>query len=154
MDIRRRAQEFKVTALRAVRMLFPREHNPFYSGFGYRQSDLLAYRKVGVPVAKIFIVNGETSEFCNMNRTYRKSCDSLTEMVGAMFPPTGSAVEGTTPAAADAGAGAAAAPSSPIQSRAPDGKLRRGDEDERFNTVNYWKLPVQLVGTTEIQAEY
>jgi phosphatidate phosphatase PAH1 len=153
MDIRRRAQEFKVAALRAVRMLFPREHNPFYSGFGYRQSDLLAYRKVGVPMAKVFIIDGTTGEFCNMNRTYRKSCDSLTEMVGAMFPPTGNAVEAVSSAADDAGG--AAALQSPTAAAEQEGtKLRRGDEDERFNQVNFWKLPTPLVDTTELLDEY
>ena len=133
MDIRRRAQEFKVAALRAVRLLFPSEHNPFYSGFGHRQADLLAYRKVGVPAGKIFIMDGKTDEFTNLNQTYRKSCDSLAEMVDAMFPPTA--------------AGAVSPSTSGSAAAAADG---RRPDDERFNTLNYWRLPTPLIDPADL----
>lgn len=40
-----------------IKALFPPDYNPFYAGFGNRDTDELAYRKVGIPKGKIFIIN-------------------------------------------------------------------------------------------------
>lgn len=40
-----------------IRALFPPEHNPFYAGFGNRDTDEISYLKVGIPRGKIFIIN-------------------------------------------------------------------------------------------------
>lgn len=40
-----------------IKALFPSDYNPFYAGFGNRDTDELAYRKVGIPKGKIFIIN-------------------------------------------------------------------------------------------------
>lgn len=55
--ILRKPQEFKIAALREVRSLF--SENPFYAGFGNRETDAVAYEngEVGVPATHIFIVN-------------------------------------------------------------------------------------------------
>lgn len=40
-----------------IRALFPSDYNPFYAGFGNRDTDELSYRKIGIPKGKIFIIN-------------------------------------------------------------------------------------------------
>ncbi|KAL0344579.1 UNVERIFIED_CONTAM: Phosphatidate phosphatase PAH1 [Sesamum radiatum] len=35
----------------------PPDYNPFYAGFGNRDTDELSYRKIGIPKGKIFIIN-------------------------------------------------------------------------------------------------
>ena len=55
--IHRRPQEFKIIALRDIKGLFDDEYNPFYAGFGNRITDVVAYRAVGVPTSRIYIIN-------------------------------------------------------------------------------------------------
>lgn len=43
--------------LQDIRRLFPPDYNPFYAGFGNRDTDELSYRKIGIPKGKIFIIN-------------------------------------------------------------------------------------------------
>lgn len=43
--------------LQDIRALFPSDYNPFYAGFGNRDTDELSYRKIGIPKGKIFIIN-------------------------------------------------------------------------------------------------
>ena len=40
-----------------IRVLFPSDCNPFYAGFGNRNTDEISYLKVGIPKGKIFIIN-------------------------------------------------------------------------------------------------
>lgn len=40
-----------------IKALFPSDYNPFYAGFGNRDTDELSYRKIGIPKGKIFIIN-------------------------------------------------------------------------------------------------
>ncbi|XP_049932328.1 phosphatidate phosphatase PAH1-like [Nymphaea colorata] len=70
-----------------IRALFPSDYNPFYAGFGNRDTDELSYRKIGIPKGKIFIINpkGEVAiDNCVDSRSY---C-SLHTLVNDMFPPT------------------------------------------------------------------
>lgn len=43
--------------LQDIKKLFPQDYNPFYAGFGNRDTDELSYRKIGIPKGKIFIIN-------------------------------------------------------------------------------------------------
>ena len=60
----RRPHEFKIATLQDIRSLFPSNWNPFYAGFGNRNTDEISYKAVGVPVSRIFIINpkGELRE--------------------------------------------------------------------------------------------
>lgn len=95
-----------------IRKLFPSEYNPFYAGFGNRDTDELSYRKMGIPKGKIFIINPKvfffisyfslfSNFFVNWNagiywqgevatshRVDVKSYTSLHTLVNDMFPPT------------------------------------------------------------------
>ena len=55
--ILRRPHEFKIATLQEIQALFPPEWNPFYAGFGNRDTDEISYRAVSVPPARIFIIN-------------------------------------------------------------------------------------------------
>ncbi|KAK6938697.1 Lipin, N-terminal [Dillenia turbinata] len=55
--IRRAPHEFKIGCLEDIKALFPSDCNPFYAGFGNRDTDEISYLKVGIPIGKIFIIN-------------------------------------------------------------------------------------------------
>ncbi|KAA0034801.1 phosphatidate phosphatase PAH2-like isoform X3 [Cucumis melo var. makuwa] len=55
--IRRAPHEFKIACLERIRELFPPDCNPFYAGFGNKDTDEFSYLKVGIPKGKIFIIN-------------------------------------------------------------------------------------------------
>ncbi|KAL1330187.1 hypothetical protein HN51_047335 [Arachis hypogaea] len=84
--IRRAPHEFKIACLEDIRRLFPPDYNPFYAGFGNRDTDELSYLKIGIPKGKIFIINpkGEVA----ISRISTKSYTSLHTLVNDMFPPT------------------------------------------------------------------
>ncbi|XP_041026742.1 phosphatidate phosphatase PAH1 [Juglans microcarpa x Juglans regia] len=85
--IRRAPHEFKIACLEDIRKLFPSECNPFYAGFGNRDTDELSYRKIGIPKGKIFIINPK-GEVAISHRIDVKSYTSLHTLVNDMFPPT------------------------------------------------------------------
>ena len=37
--------------------LFPKDSEPFYAGFGNRETDAISYRSVAINIGKIFIIN-------------------------------------------------------------------------------------------------
>ncbi|GFP91723.1 phosphatidate phosphatase pah2 [Phtheirospermum japonicum] len=55
--VRRAPHEFKIACLEDIKALFPADTNPFYAGFGNRDTDEFSYLKVGIPRGKIFIIN-------------------------------------------------------------------------------------------------
>jgi phosphatidate phosphatase LPIN len=83
--IHRQPQMFKIAALKNIRNLFPDEFNPFYTGFGNRDTDAVSYRAVGISLNRIFIVNHD-GEIHHYNSTYKKSYPLLNELVDDMFP--------------------------------------------------------------------
>ncbi|XP_072955342.1 phosphatidate phosphatase PAH1 isoform X1 [Typha angustifolia] len=85
--IRRAPHEFKIACLEDIRALFPSDYNPFYAGFGNRDTDELSYRKIGIPKGKIFIINPKGEVAINHNVDV-KSYTSLHTLVNDMFPPT------------------------------------------------------------------
>ncbi|KAM0065553.1 putative phosphatidate phosphatase [Helianthus debilis subsp. tardiflorus] len=87
--IRRAPHEFKIACLEDIRALFPADYNPFYAGFGNRDTDELSYRKIGIPKGKIFIINpkGEVAISHRIDMK-GKSYTSLHTLVNDMFPPT------------------------------------------------------------------
>lgn len=85
--IRRAPHEFKIACLEDVKLLFPLDHNPFYAGFGNRDTDELSYLKVGIPRGKIFTINPKGQVVVN-RRVDSKSYTSLHVLVHDMFPPT------------------------------------------------------------------
>ncbi|KAL2346399.1 hypothetical protein Fmac_000399 [Flemingia macrophylla] len=87
--IRRVPHEFKIACLEDIKALFPSDCNPFYAGFGNRDTDEISYLKVGIPKGKIFIINPRGEVIVN-RRVDAKSYTSLHALVNGMFPPTSS----------------------------------------------------------------
>ncbi|XP_010442111.1 PREDICTED: phosphatidate phosphatase PAH2 isoform X2 [Camelina sativa] len=85
--IRRAPHEFKIACLEEIRGLFPSEHNPFYAGFGNRDTDEISYLKVGIPRGKIFIINPKGEVAVN-RRIDTRSYTNLHALVNGMFPAT------------------------------------------------------------------
>ncbi|KAI7729755.1 hypothetical protein M8C21_003061, partial [Ambrosia artemisiifolia] len=92
--IRRAPHEFKIACLEDIKALFPSDYNPFYAGFGNRDTDELSYRKMGIPKGKIFIINpkGEVAVSHRIDMK-GKSYTSLHTLVNDMFPPTSMVVQ-------------------------------------------------------------
>ncbi|KAL1821913.1 hypothetical protein ACET3Z_016782 [Daucus carota] len=84
--IRRAPHEFKIACLEDIKACFPSDRNPFYAGFGNRDTDEFSYLKVGIPKGKIFIINPKGEVV--VNRCDKKSYTSLHAIVNGMFPPT------------------------------------------------------------------
>ncbi|KAK1299040.1 hypothetical protein QJS10_CPB14g01427 [Acorus calamus] len=80
-------RSFLLNLKQDIRALFPSDHNPFYAGFGNRDTDELSYRKIGIPKGKIFIINPKGEVAINQ-RVDVKSYTSLHTLVNDMFPPT------------------------------------------------------------------
>ncbi|KAK4419132.1 Phosphatidate phosphatase PAH1 [Sesamum alatum] len=85
--IRRAPHEFKIACLEDIKALFPADYNPFYAGFGNRDTDELSYRKIGIPKGKIFIINPKGEVAIN-HRVEVKAYTSFHTLVNDMFPPT------------------------------------------------------------------
>ena len=83
--IRRAPQEFKIACLSDIRELFPAERNPFYAGFGNRDTDAMSYEAVGVPKGKVFIINPK-GEVAVRHMGDVKSYTSLRDLVHDIFP--------------------------------------------------------------------
>ncbi|XP_031404307.1 phosphatidate phosphatase PAH2-like isoform X2 [Punica granatum] len=85
--IRRAPHEFKIACLEEIKALFPPDYNPFYAGFGNRNTDEISYLKVGIPKGKIFTINPKGEVVVNKHIN-TKSYSSLHALVHGMFPPT------------------------------------------------------------------
>ncbi|KAI4316713.1 hypothetical protein L6164_024667 [Bauhinia variegata] len=84
--IRRAPHEFKIGCLEDIKALFPSDCNPFYAGFGNRETDEISYLKVGIPKGKIFTVNPKGEIVVNRCLN-TKSYTSLHALVNGIFPP-------------------------------------------------------------------
>jgi phosphatidate phosphatase LPIN len=54
---------FKIKCLKEIKDLFPENYEPFYAGFGNRDTDYISYKTLSINENKIFIINpkGEIS---------------------------------------------------------------------------------------------
>ncbi|CAN4122702.1 unnamed protein product [Withania somnifera] len=87
--VKRAPQEFKIACLQEIKALFPSDRNPFYAGFGNRDTDELCYLKVEIPQGKIFTINSKVQIVLNRHID-TKSYACLHGRVNDMFPPTSS----------------------------------------------------------------
>jgi phosphatidate phosphatase LPIN len=76
---------FKIAYLKTILKLFPEGSEPFYAGFGNRDTDALSYRSVNIGLGKIYIINtsGEIKQF---NRMFSQSYQKINENVDMSFP--------------------------------------------------------------------
>merc|ERR1712176_493350 len=83
----KRPQEFKIPALANIASLFAAHHNPFYAGFGNRETDCLSYGEVGVPKNRIFIIQ-PNGKIHTHNKAFVTAYDALSVDVETMFKDT------------------------------------------------------------------
>ncbi|CAI5477496.1 unnamed protein product [Closterium sp. Yama58-4] len=83
--IRRAPHEFKIACLSDIRALFPAEVNPFYAGFGNRDTDAVSYEAMGIARGKIFTINPKGEVTVNKVLS-AKSYVSLHDLVHDIFP--------------------------------------------------------------------
>ncbi|CAI5485651.1 unnamed protein product, partial [Closterium sp. Naga37s-1] len=83
--IRRAPHEFKIACLSDIRALFPADMNPFYAGFGNRDTDAVSYEAMGIARGKIFTINPKGEVTVNKVLS-AKSYVSLHDLVHDIFP--------------------------------------------------------------------
>jgi len=83
--IQRRPQEFKIPALQTVKNLFPERCQPYAAAFGNRETDLIAYSSVEIPIDRIFIID-QSGEMRTANRDCAVTYRELNKIVDVMFP--------------------------------------------------------------------
>lgn len=71
---------------RDIRSLFRGQPNPFCAGFGNRDTDHKAYTHIGIPEAKVFIINHE-GVVHHVNSAYAKTYESMSTIAESIFPP-------------------------------------------------------------------
>ncbi|VDM42122.1 unnamed protein product [Toxocara canis] len=85
--IDRKPEEFKIAALSDLKECFPVKQ-PFYAGFGNRETDVIAYRAVDIPLDRILIINKEGRVRRADSIGFETSYMSLAlDIVDYMFPP-------------------------------------------------------------------
>ena len=138
--IQRRPHEFKIAALSEVARLFARPGSggsascPFVAGFGNRDTDVMAYGEVGVPKAKIFIINPAGEIRPASTAALVSSYPSINTIVNEMFPP----ISEESLDAAAAGA--------------RYGKPGVSSADAAFGDASYWRRVVRLDPAEEAEA--
>ncbi|XP_064484898.1 phosphatidate phosphatase LPIN3-like isoform X3 [Ornithodoros turicata] len=86
--IEKKPEEFKISCLRDIQTLFNSiPENPFYSGFGNKINDTLAYRAVGIPVSRIFTINHRGELKLELMQNFLSSYNCLSDVADHVFPP-------------------------------------------------------------------
>jgi hypothetical protein len=131
--IKRRPHEFKIAALSGIKKLFPPDARPFYAGFGNRDTDVISYTAVGIPIHKCFIINPEgLIQLVKANRGYRTSYVRMNSLVHEMFP---SMTE-----------------SSVYAGMVGDKFGKPLSLDDRYNDLNHWRMPFKEIPESELAA--
>ncbi|XP_051266919.1 phosphatidate phosphatase LPIN2 isoform X2 [Dicentrarchus labrax] len=84
--IEKKPEKFKIECLTDIKNLFFPNTNPFYAAFGNRESDVFAYKQVGVPVCRIFTVNPKGELILEQAKGNKTSYSRLSELVEHVFP--------------------------------------------------------------------
>ncbi|VDM60189.1 unnamed protein product [Angiostrongylus costaricensis] len=85
--IERRPEEFKIAALSDLKKLFPVKQ-PFFAGFGNRETDVTTYLAVGIMPARILIIDPSGRVRRSDSVGYVSNYSSMaTETVDYLFPP-------------------------------------------------------------------
>ncbi|XP_029313594.1 phosphatidate phosphatase LPIN2-like isoform X2 [Cottoperca gobio] len=84
--IEKKPEKFKIECLTDIKNLFFPNAHPFYAAFGNRESDVFAYKQVGVPVCRIFTVNPKGELILEQAKGNKTSYSRLSELVEHVFP--------------------------------------------------------------------
>lgn len=83
----KKPEDFKIAALNDIKQLWGGDHNPFYAGFGNRITDALSYKKVGVPISRIFTIDPKGDVKLELLHGFKSSYNKINELVDQIFPP-------------------------------------------------------------------
>lgn len=81
----RQPHKFKIQCLKAIKNLFPAHTEPFYAGFGNRDTDTISYEALSINEGKIFIINPE-GQIKQKDTQYLKSYEMINQLIDMMFP--------------------------------------------------------------------
>ena len=84
--IAKKPDVFKIRCLEEVKGTFPSVSNPFFAGYGNRQTDVKSYEAIGIPKSRIFIINTKGQLRHQQALSFRSSYTSLTEYVDFVYP--------------------------------------------------------------------
>lgn len=59
--IEKKPHLLKISVLTEIKNLFPDDYNPFYAGFGNRETDGVAYRMLDIPLDNIYIIDSKSN---------------------------------------------------------------------------------------------
>ena len=83
--IERKPHLLKIPVLSEIKNLFPQESNPFFAGFGNRDTDGIAYRYLGIPLNYIFLID-TASKVLRLGDTKKESYKEIADKVEDIFP--------------------------------------------------------------------
>ena len=83
--IERKPHLLKIPVLSEVKNLFPQNTNPFFAGFGNRETDGVAYRYINIPLNNIFIID-TSSKVLRLGETKKSTYKLLADKVDEIFP--------------------------------------------------------------------
>ncbi|MEQ2246536.1 hypothetical protein ILYODFUR_000395 [Ilyodon furcidens] len=84
--IEKKPEKFKIECLTDIKNMFHLNTQPFYAAFGNRESDVFAYKQVGVPACRIFTVNPKGELILEQSKGNKTSYSRLSELVEHVFP--------------------------------------------------------------------
>ena len=83
--IEKKPHLLKIPLLTEIKNLFPEGLDPFYAGFGNRETDAISYRYLGIPLNKNFIIN-TSSEVIQLGKTYKTTYQEIADNADQDFP--------------------------------------------------------------------
>uniref|UniRef100_A0A914DVS8 LNS2/PITP domain-containing protein n=1 Tax=Acrobeloides nanus TaxID=290746 RepID=A0A914DVS8_9BILA len=99
--IERKPEEFKIACLSDIKALFPVKQ-PFYAGFGNRETDVKSYTAVGIPPSRINIIDPSGKVRRADKIGFMSSYEEMANMtVDYLFPPLKMKRRASTPRSAE-----------------------------------------------------
>lgn len=83
--IQRKPHLLKIPLLTEIKNLFPKNINPFYAGFGNRDTDAIAYRYLDIPLNNIFIVD-PNSDVIQLGKEETTTYNDINNNLESYFP--------------------------------------------------------------------
>ena len=71
--------------LTEIKNLFPEGVEPFYAGFGNRETDAIAYRYLNIPLNYIFLID-TSSKVLRLGESKKGSYKDISEKIDEIFP--------------------------------------------------------------------
>ena len=84
--IAKKPDAFKIRCLEEVKSIFPPGANPFFAGYGNRQTDVRSYEAIGISKSLIFIINSKGQLRHQQALSFQSSYTNLTEYVDFVYP--------------------------------------------------------------------